>query len=225
MHHQPERPRVPRYLENIFDEFSPNVASGTISVLLYIQIVNTYSQITAKLQEHGSMRVTQQDIARLAKVSQSTVSRVVAGDQRVEEEIRERVMTVMRNHNYRPDVRARSLRTQSTHLIGLVMKREARDLQGDPFFSMFVSEILGFLSSTPYHLCVDIAASALRQEFIYDELLRTRRVDGLILVESEPRDERVERLQKDAFPFVIIGNPGSDVDLHSVDNDNILAGE
>jgi len=171
------------------------------------------------------MRVTQQDIARLAKVSQSTVSRVVAGDQRVEEEIRERVMTVMRNHNYRPDVRARSLRTQSTHLIGLVMKREARDLQGDPFFSMFVSEILGFLSSTPYHLCVDIAASALRQEFIYDELLRTRRVDGLILVESEPRDERVERLQKDAFPFVIIGNPGSDVDLHSVDNDNILAGE
>lgn len=170
------------------------------------------------------MRVTQQDIARMAGVSQATVSRVVAGDIRVEEEIRERVESAMRSHNYRPDVRARSLRQQRTHLIGLVMKREARDLQGDPFFSLFVSEILGFLSATPYHLCVDIAASTLRQDNVYDEMLRTRRVDGLILVENEPKDDRVLRLQHDDFPFVLIGNPGESDHLHSVDNDNVTAG-
>ncbi|MBS1706061.1 MAG: LacI family DNA-binding transcriptional regulator [Armatimonadetes bacterium] len=170
------------------------------------------------------MRVTQQDIARLASVSQATVSRVVAGDARVEDEIRERVLGVMKSHNYRPDVRARSLRQQRTHLVGLVMKRDARDLQGDPFFSMFVSEILDYLSNTPYHLCVDIASSAVSQTNVYDELLRTRRVDGLILVESEPRDNRATRLQADHFPFVLVGNPGEAKHLHSVDNDNVLAG-
>lgn len=171
------------------------------------------------------MRVTQQDIARLANVSQATVSRVVAGDTRVVDEYRERVLRVMKEHDYRPDVRARSLRQQKTHLIGLVMRREARDLQGDPFFSLFVSEILGFLSSSPYHLCVDIAASAFRQDYVYDELLRTKRVDGLILVESEAKDERVATLQRDNFPFVVIGNPADPERIHSVDNDNVLAGE
>ncbi len=169
------------------------------------------------------MRITQQEIARLANVSQATVSRVVAGDPRVEPEIRERVQQVMRQHNYRPDVRARSLRTRQTHLVGLVLKRTPEDLQGDPFFSLFVSEILGFLSSTPYHLCVDIAASELRQEHVYDELLRTRRVDGVILVESAPSDDRIKRLQSEGFPFVLVGNPGAS-NLPSVDNDNVLAG-
>jgi len=171
------------------------------------------------------MRVTQQDIARIAKVSQATVSRVVAGDGRVEEPIRQRVVDVMNSLNYQPDVRARSLRKQQTQLVGLVMKREARDLQGDPFFSLFVSEILGYLSNTPYHLCVDIAPTDTRQEFVYDELLRSRRVDGLIIVEPKANDDRILRLQKDIFPFVIIGNPGDSGHIHSVDNDNIHAGE
>lgn len=169
------------------------------------------------------MRVTQQDIARLAQVSQATVSRVLSGDDRVEVDLRERVLDVMRENNYQPDVRARSLRKQETHLIGLVIKREAQDLQGDPYFSMLLSEILAGLSQTPFHLCVDVA-SASAQAHVYDELLRSRRVDGLILVESEPRDERISRLQEDQFPFVVIGNPKHFKPVHSVDNDNVHAG-
>ncbi len=170
------------------------------------------------------MRVTQQDIARFANVSQATVSRVLAGDERVEGAIKTRVLSVMAEHNYKPDVRARSLRKQKTHLIGLVLKREAREIQGDPFFSVFLAEILGFLAGTPYHLCVDIASSSTGQSHIYDELLRTQRVDGLILVESEVSDERVRLLEEDRFPFVLIGNPNGDDHLISVDNDNVLAG-
>lgn len=171
------------------------------------------------------MRVTQQDIARLANVSQATVSRVLSGDGRVEPDIRQRVLAVIEEHNYQPDVRARSLRKQRTHMVGLVLRREAGDLQGDPFFSVFVSELLDYLSRTSYHLVVEIADSTTRQEAVYDEMLRSRRVDGLILVESEARDERIGRLQADDFPFVLIGNPVADGDLHSVDNDNVLAGE
>lgn len=182
---------------------------------------NTYSS-------HGSgelspMRITQQDIAKLAQVSQATVSRVVAGDEKVEPSIRKRVADVMSENNYRPDVRARSLRGKKTGLIGLVIKRPPGGLSFDPFFARLTAEILDYLSGREYHLCLDTVLSEFGHEAIYDEMLRTRRVDGLILVESETRDERIERLRADQFPFVLIGNP-LDRLVHSVDNDNEFAG-
>jgi DNA-binding LacI/PurR family transcriptional regulator len=176
------------------------------------------------------MRITQQDIARLASVSQATVSRVLAGDARVENDIRDRVMAVVREHNYQPDVRARSLRSQQSGLIGLVVKRPTGGLNDDPFFANLIAQIMDYLAGTPYHLCVEMVSSPTSQEAVYDELLRTRRVDGLILVESEARDERIPRLQLDQFPFVLIGNSllsarREEDTIWSVDNDNIYAGE
>ncbi len=171
------------------------------------------------------MRVRQQDIARLAKVSQATVSRVLAGDAKVDSKITERVRAVMQAHNYQPDVRARSLRSKRTGLIGMVIKRPHGGLNSDPFFANLIAEIMDFLDGEPYHLCLDVASDEESQVAIYDEMLRTRRVDGLILVESEARDERIQRLQDDAFPFVLLGNPWDTDRIWSVDNDNALASE
>lgn len=169
------------------------------------------------------MRIRQSDIAKIANVSQATVSRVLSGDERVEDDIRQRVLVAIEEHNYKPDVRARSLRTLQTHLIGLVVKRPHGALQGDPFYAQLISEILEALASTPYHLCVDMATTESGQVAVYDELLRTRRVDGVLLMESEAQDERIARLQYDDFPFVVLGkaDPSS---FYSVDNDNVLAG-
>jgi DNA-binding LacI/PurR family transcriptional regulator len=171
------------------------------------------------------MRVTQQDIAKIARVSQATVSRVLAGDEKVEPTIRERVVEVMRKHNYQPDVRARSLRNRHTGLIGLVINRPIGGLANDPFFANLVAEIMQYLEGKPFHLCLDMVTGTGGQQAIYDEMLRTRRVDGLILVESEARDERIAQLQRDRFPFVLIGNPLTSIEILSVDNDNVLAGE
>ena len=171
------------------------------------------------------MRVTQLDIARIASVSQATVSRVLSGDDKVEAAIRDRVTEVMRQHNYQPDVRARSLRSRRTGLVGLVMNRPEGGLAEDPFFAGLTAEILDYLSGRPYHLCLDMVASEAGQTAIYDDMLRTRRVDGLLLVESEATDYRIERLQTDRFPFVLIGNPLTSDQIHSVDNDNVFAAE
>jgi len=169
------------------------------------------------------MRVTQSDIARLAKVSQATVSRVLSGDDRVEMMIRDRVLRTMREHNYKPDVRARSLRLKRAGLIGLVLNRPTGGLTDDPFFAALSSGIVDALNGTPYHLCLDVVSDDLGQEAIYDEMLRTRRVDGLILVEPRADDERIQLLQRDKFPFVIIGNPNNP-EIASIDNDNEHAG-
>ena len=170
------------------------------------------------------MRVTQLDIARLAQVSQATVSRVLAGDDRVDEAIRTRVLDVMRQKNYQPDVRARSLRLKRTGLIGLVLKRPSGGLSDDPFFAALIAGIVDELAGQQYHLCVDVVSDDASQSGVYDEMLRTRRVDGLILVESRAVDDRIARLQRDEFPFVVIGNPMNER-IASVDNDNVRAGE
>jgi DNA-binding LacI/PurR family transcriptional regulator len=170
------------------------------------------------------MRVTQLDIAKLANVSQATVSRVLSGDDRVELELRDRVLDVIQKHNYQPDVRAQSLRLKRTGLIGLVLKRPHGGLAEDPFFAALTAGIMDFLAGRPYHLCVDVVTDQMSQQGIYDEMLRTRRVDGLILVEPEARDDRIEKLQKDHFPFVLIGDP-KHPNIASVDNDNLHAGE
>lgn len=171
------------------------------------------------------MRVTQQDIAKLAMVSQATVSRVVAGSDNVAPTIRSRVSKVMREQNYQPDIRGRSLRNRRTGLIGLVINRPLHGLVEDPFFSSLVAEIMDYLVGRPFHLCLDMVTSHVGQQAVYDEMLRTRRVDGLILVESEARDERITQLQRDRFPFVLIGNGLNSDEIPSVDNDNVLAGD
>lgn len=169
------------------------------------------------------MRVTQQDIAKLAKVSQSTVSRVLAGDDRVEAVLRDRVLAAMAKKKYYADSRARSLRARQANLVGLVLKRTEGGIKDDPFFASLISELTEVLRSHGHHLCIDIAHSPEEQAAIYDEMLRTRRVDGVVVVEPEMHDPRLAQLQKDEFPFVVIGNPGG-LPVSSVDNDNVLAG-
>lgn len=171
------------------------------------------------------MRVTQRDIARLAKVSQATVSRVISGDLRVEPDIRTRVETVILEQNYQPDVRAQSLRNRRTGMIGLVIKRPQGGIVNDPFYANLIASIMEELSDTEFHLCVDCASDNEKHQSLYDEMLRTRRVDGLILVESEAVDNRIQKLQTDRFPFVLIGNPLHAAEVHSIDNDNVLASE
>ncbi len=168
--------------------------------------------------------LTQDQIARLSQVSQATVSRVLRGDPRVNEELRQRVLAVIEKHGYVPDARAQSLRSQRTGLLGLVVHRSPKQLARDPFFSALIAAIIEFAGKAGYHLCVDAARAVQSRRAIYEDLLRTRRVDGLILVEPQTQDERMPRLLEEGFPFVLIGRYEPTDAVYSVDNDNVGAG-
>ncbi len=169
--------------------------------------------------------LTQREIAVLSRVSQATVSRVLNNDPSVNEEARERVMAVVHQHDYAPNYRAQSLRIQRSGTLGLVVHRTPEALSQDPFFSPLVMSILQVANEHGYHLCVDTARTVRSQRTVHEELLRTRRVDGLILVESRDHDERIARLISGGFPFVLIGRYGESDSLLSVDNDNVAAGK
>lgn len=168
--------------------------------------------------------LSQREIARLASVSQATVSRVLNNDPRVNEGARERVLAAVKAHDYVPNARAQSLRSQHTGTLGLVVNRSSEQLAGDPFFSRLIVAMLQAATANGYNLCVDTARKTGTHRTVDEELLRTRRVDGVVLVEPRNLDERIDRLKRGGFAFVLIGRYRHDESICSVDNDNVHAG-
>lgn len=80
------------------------------------------------------MNVTIKDVAKEANVSTSTVSRVLSNSSRISEKTKERVNEVIRRLNYKPNAIARSLASNTTKILGVVLPNESKDLVTNSFF-------------------------------------------------------------------------------------------
>ncbi len=80
------------------------------------------------------LELTLDDIARQAGVSRSTVSRVVNGHPNVREHVRQRVLKVIENTGYHPNAAARTLASQRSWMLGLVLPRSVSSFFADPYF-------------------------------------------------------------------------------------------
>ena len=80
------------------------------------------------------MAVTIKDVAKVARVSPSTVSRVIADNPRISEETKKRVREAMIELGYHPNFQARSLAVKSTQSIGIIMPNSATKVLENPFF-------------------------------------------------------------------------------------------
>jgi len=87
------------------------------------------------------MRLKLEDIGRMAGVSRSTVSRVVNNEDSVRPEVRERVQDVIRRTGYTPHVAARSLVSNRTGVIGLVIPSRVHNLFEDPYFARLIQGV------------------------------------------------------------------------------------
>src|SRR3954470_23122098 len=75
----------------------------------------------ARTTQPESLLMNLEEVARLAGVSRSTVSRVVNEDSRVSEAVRNRVLHIIREHDYHPNAAARSLASRRTRILGLLI--------------------------------------------------------------------------------------------------------
>lgn len=80
------------------------------------------------------MRVTIKEVAKLAGVSPSTVTRVVQNKSTISDETKKRVRAAMKELDYHPNLNARSLVSQSTQVIGLVLPDDSDLFYQNPFF-------------------------------------------------------------------------------------------
>jgi LacI family transcriptional regulator len=165
------------------------------------------------------MAVTLEEVARIAGVSRSTVSRVINNHPNVRLDTRERVWNAVRQSNYRPHAVARSLATNRTRIIGMVIPEAVTKLFADLFFPLLLRGATEACNTHHYHLLLSLFGNPTGQEEMYQRVLRDGYLDGAILASSSIDDPLIPRMLDDRIPFVMVGgHPDERVDYVDVDN-------
>jgi DNA-binding LacI/PurR family transcriptional regulator len=138
------------------------------------------------------------DVARRARVSRATVSRVLNQYAHIRPEVRTRVQRAMRALGYRPDEVARSLARRETRTLGLVVADIA-----NPFYGETARAIVEAARDHEYHVMLCNTDNRLELQEGYIEVLRQRRVDGIVLGSVFMVDPAVESLIAAGYPCVM----------------------
>ena len=151
-------------------------------------------------------RITRGDVARMAGVSESTVSRALNNSPRISEEVKERVRNTAAHLGYVPNHQAVLLARNKTFRIGLVVKTYK---SFSPFSRSYFPRLLdGVLVNAEKHgysvtVVMDKAGEVYKDLSL---LVRAREVDGLIFSVTASDDSRFNDLKKQQIPFVLTNN-------------------
>ncbi len=163
--------------------------------------------------------ITMVEIARLAGVSQSTVSRVLNGNAPVAPEKYAAVMAIMEQLNYRPNVAAQGLVSGRTSTIGVV----TRDL-GSPFYGEVLRGIATQMQKTIYHPMIGLGGDLVNEDIAAVDILLARRVDALILLYTlNLSDAYIQEIAEDA-PVVVVGRQVPGLEKRCVTVNNVSGG-
>jgi DNA-binding LacI/PurR family transcriptional regulator len=162
--------------------------------------------------------ITLKDIAKRAGVSYQTVSKVIHNRMQVTPAVRARIEAAIEELDYRPNAAAQNLRTQSSHLIGYSWKSD-RQNQASPILEQFQHSLVECAEDFGYHILLFPQRTDRDLYETYEELVRTRRVDGFILSSVEYNDPRIASLENLNVPFVSFGRSHSDSASPYVDVD------
>lgn len=162
-----------------------------------------------------------EDVARAAGVSRTTVSFVLNGspNTNIPEATRRRVLQAARELDYSPNVQALNLAKGRTMLVALVLRQTPEQMSADAFLGEVVRGATRTMEAEGYHLLVHAAEPAAPYHSTYGQLVRTRKVDGLIVASPLINDPEVKLLHEEGTPIVLHGASDS-ADIPSVDVDN-----
>jgi len=164
-------------------------------------------------------RATIEEVASTAGVSRSTVSRVVNGSTAVSPEALRAVRAAIEQLNYVPNRAARSLASNQTQAIALIVPEDATRFFGDPFFAAIVAGITGTLRTSDYLLNLLIASDDPGDKM--SSFVLNGGVDGALIVSHHMSDAFIDRIA-DAVPVVYGGRPVRQrQDDYVVDVDNV----
>lgn len=151
---------------------------------------------------------TIKDVAERAGVSTATVSYVLNGTGTVTAATRARVMAAVSELNYQPNHAARALRGRSRTL-GLLMPTLSARL-AEPGMGEVLAGLTESAARHNYSLLLTSCADEDAEHLLAEQLLRTGRIDGVLIFDVRVDDERVAHLRAAGLPFVCAGPPGND---------------
>ena len=161
--------------------------------------------------------VTSRDVARLAGVSQMTVSRVLQGSSRVTVETRERVLAAMDEAGYRPHAAARTMRTRRSSTVGVVVA----DIT-NPFYPQLLEAVGRALEEAGRRMVLWNAPDPGADGALH--ALDEGTVDGLIFTTVTAASERLAAAARRGEPLALLHRGLDALDCDQVTTDNLAGG-
>jgi DNA-binding LacI/PurR family transcriptional regulator len=174
-------------------------------------------------KEGMGMNITIKEVAKLAGVSPSTVSRVISDSPRISDETKQTVREIMDKLGYHPNAIARSLVNKATNTIGIVMPQSTERAFLNPFFPQALSGVSAAAHEQGYCILLSTGKSEKEQLESIQSIVMGGRVDGVIIMYSSVDNEVMDALEKLRTPIVVIGKPLKSKATLYVDNDNVEA--
>jgi LacI family transcriptional regulator len=165
-------------------------------------------------------KLTIRQIAKLAGVSRSTISRVINNHPHVSPETREQVLQIVAETGFRPDPIARSLSSRRAGIIGLVIPLAIQSLFEDPFFPRLMQGISQGCNSHDYTLSFFLLHTLEEEAKLYPRISRSQLLDGVIVTATRTGDSLIPQLIADQTPLVVHGRH-EDPRVSFVEVDNV----
>jgi LacI family transcriptional regulator len=165
------------------------------------------------------MNPTIKDVAELAGVHPSTVSRVINDDSRISEKTKNKVLLIIKKLGYTPNAIARGLKTKRTHTLGMLIP----DIT-NPFFAEIARGVEDAANANGFNIILCNTDDKLKKERIYLEILKEKRVDGLILGTAHIKDKSILELEKKKFPYILLSRNIEGLDKNCVIVDDVVGG-
>jgi DNA-binding LacI/PurR family transcriptional regulator len=162
------------------------------------------------MPEKATTRLTQRDIARLAKVSQTTVSLVLNNRSdataRIPAETRDRVLKVIRETGYQADPLARRMLKQRNQILGVFTYESVFPSSSGDFYHPFLAGIEDCAERLGWDLLLFTSAPVTTgRRRIFHENNRLRIADGCLLLGRQIPGDELARLITEGYPFVSVG--------------------
>ena len=163
-----------------------------------------------KVSRHSAanpQKVTIEVVAKRAVVSKGLVSFALNNRPGVAPETRVRILQAARELGWKPSLRARSLSTQRSYALGLVIARDPDVLASDTFFPSFIAGVESILAPEGRALVFSVVPDAETELKTFRSLVADGRVDGVFLSDLRHHDERIPLLVELGLPAVTLGRP------------------
>jgi len=168
--------------------------------------------------------LTLEDIAKEAKVSRSTVSRVVNNLSNVSEDVRKRVLDVIQETGYHPHPAARALASHRSWTIGFIIPHSVSFFFTDPYYTYLTKGIAQACNQNGYTLALFLADVKEDEEKIASRVARKGFLDGVLIQSGSFGDDVIiDRIIEAEMPLVVCGRPFRPANVSYIDIDNVIS--
>ena len=175
------------------------------------------------MQKAVRRKITLEDVAKKAKVSRATVSRVVRQVPGVDPEIISKVNRAITQTGYRTNLAARALAGGKTQNIGIIFRENFSDLFMNGYWGQILEGIHSVLRDSELQMTFLINHGEYARDL--PQYLLANHVDGAIFLGASKFDTLPSLLHKGEIPLVVLGEPHSGTQLSRVTGDDNAAGE